>query len=57
MKLKELKSCIDQAFGKTEDGNVDVEVYIIGDEDRVFEVERVGQFSFVPDVTIGVKEL
>ena len=57
MRLKDLKSCIDQAFEKTDDGDVDVEVYIVNDDDKVFEVVRVGQFGFVPDVTIGIKEI
>ena len=54
MNLRELKSCVDQAFERTEDGEVDVEVYIVGDEDKCFEIKEVGQFGFVPDVTIGI---
>ena len=55
MKLKDLKSCIDQAYKKTDNGNVNVEVYIIDDkEEKIFEIKEVGQFRFVPDVTIGI---
>ena len=57
MNLKDLKSCVDQAFANTEDGNVDVEIYLEDDEDRTFEITSFGQFGFVPDVAIAIKEI
>jgi len=58
MKLKDLKSCIDQAYANTKDGNVDVEVIIEGDEEeKAFKVVSVGQFGFVPDVNITISPI
>jgi hypothetical protein len=58
MNLKDLKNCVDQAFEKSVDGEVDVSVYIVGEGtgDRVFRIKEIGQFGFIRDVNIGIEE-
>jgi len=54
MKLKELKSVIDQAVEYAGDCNPDVEIWI-GDK-KAYRIGRIGQFGVIPDLTISVGE-
>jgi hypothetical protein len=51
MKLKQLKSCIDQCVKKAGKLNPDVEVWV---GNSMYRIKRVGQFGVVPDVTLTV---
>jgi hypothetical protein len=59
MNLKKLLETLQNAYDKHKDNpqcadNLDVEFWI-GEE--MYEVERIGQFEIVPDVTISLKRL
>lgn len=57
MTLKQLKSCIDQAYKKAGEkiaATSEVEVWL-GDE--MLRLKSVGQFGIVPDVTLTVERI
>ena len=54
MKLKMLKTLIDEAVAYAGDCDPDVEVWV--GEKRAYRIGRIGQFGVVPDVTITVGE-
>lgn len=54
MKLKKLKEIIDGCVEQAGDTDPDVEFWIGEDET---ELDRIGQFGVVPDVTITVKPI
>lgn len=55
MKIKELKKYVDKAYENGEE--CDVEFWIELDDGQSFiaDVESIGQFNLVPDMTITVK--
>ena len=52
MKLRKLKEVIDEAMEKAGDCNPKATVWLHGKE---YEINRIGQFSVVPDLTINIK--
>lgn len=54
MKLRKLKSLIDGAVDRA--GNTDPDVEIWLDEVEYF-ISRMGQFGFMPDVTINIEKV
>lgn len=55
MKISEFKKYVDEAYKKGKDA--DVEFWIILDDGTEFiaELESLGQFNFIPDMTVTVK--
>lgn len=56
MKIKDFKKYVDEAYKKGEDN--DVEFWLqLEDEDVMCELESIGQFHIVRDMTITVKPI
>jgi len=56
MKLRELKECIDKCWEKIDETDPDVEFILETDiTSEYLEVEEIGQFGVIPDVTITLK--
>ena len=54
MKIKELKEIVDKAYKNGEEN--DIEFYIeLNDTTIMCDLERVGQFHIIPDMTITFK--
>lgn len=55
MTIKELKNIVDKAYDVGED--CDVEFYIAFNEDEQFmvDIDYIGQFNAIPDMTISFK--
>ena len=55
MTIKELKNIVDKAYDVGED--CDVEFYLIFNEDEQFtvDIDYIGQFNAIPDMTISFK--
>ena len=55
MKIKELKELVDKAYEKGKDCDVEVWLHLDDDTEVFGEIERIGQFNIVPDMTITFK--
>lgn len=55
MTIKELKNIVDKAYDVGED--CDVEFYLTFNEDEQFmvDIDYIGQYGLIPDMTIGLK--
>lgn len=52
MKLRKLKEVIDKCLADAGDCNPEVTVWF---HKKEYEIDRIGQFGIVPDVTINIK--
>lgn len=55
MKIKELKQFIDEAYKKGKENDVEVWLRLDDGEEIIGEIESIGQFNIVPDMTITFK--
>ena len=55
MKIKELKDLVDKAYENGEECEVEFWIDLDDGSEILAELKEVGQFSFVPDMTITVK--
>ena len=55
MKIKELKELIDKAYENGEGCDVEFWINLDDGTDILAELESIGQFHFVPDMTLTVK--
>ncbi|MBR6689738.1 MAG: hypothetical protein IKL65_00205 [Bacilli bacterium] len=55
MKIIELKELVDKAYEKGKDCDVEVWLHLDDDEEVMGEIESIGQFDLVPDMTITFK--
>ena len=56
MKIKQLKELVDNAYKNSKEGNAEVDCWLQLEDDTVMcDIERVGQFQVIPDMTITFK--
>lgn len=53
MTIKELKDIVDKAYGKGEDCNVEFYIAFNEDEQFMVDIDYIGQYGLIPDMTIG----
>lgn len=57
MKISKLKELVDIAYEKGPDCDVEIWLHLDNDEEILCEIESVGQFNIVPDMTITFKSI
>ena len=55
MKIKELKKYVDNAYKKGKECEVEFWIKLDDGTDIISELDSIGQFSFIPDMTITIK--
>ena len=55
MKIKELKEIVDKAYENGKECDVEFWIKLDDGTDLLAELENIGQFGFVPDMTLTVK--
>ena len=53
MTIKELKNIVDKAYDVGEDCNVEFYIAFNEDEQFMIDIDYIGQYSLIPDMTIG----
>lgn len=53
MTIKELKDIVDKAYNKGKDCNVEFYIKVNEDESFMVDIDYIGQFGVIPDMTIG----
>lgn len=53
MTIKELKNIVDKAYAVGEDCNVEFYIKVNEDEQFMVDIDYIGQYSLIPDMTIG----
>lgn len=57
MTIKELKSYVDNAYEKGENCNVECWIKLDDNTEVLADIDSIGQFSIVPDMTLCLKPL
>ena len=56
MTIKELKEIVDKLYENSNKGSADVEAWLQLEDDTILcEIERIGQFNIIADMTITFK--
>lgn len=55
MTIKELKNIVDKAYNKGKDCNVEFYIEVNEDEQFMVDIDYIGQFNAIPDMTISFK--
>ena len=55
MTIKELKNIVDKAYDVGEDCNVEFYIKVNEDEQFMADIDYIGQFNAIPDMTISFK--